>query len=211
MLQTMVLSFIILKWRSATILQLPVAVTIILACGIAFSSVNTWKPSIAACKAQKTNVTKEIKPSNTNNIPLVNYKEIGAPLPEFKVVRLDGTKIVRKDAQYDGNLFIMFFNPTCGHCEEFTETLKKNIFLFKKTKVIMVAGSMMQPYLPDFIKKHELSKYPTLTMGVDSSEMINKMYMYQSLPQLNIYNKERKLIKFFTGDIAIDSIRSYIN
>ena len=65
----------------------------------------------AACKAQKTNVTKEIKPSNTNNIPLVNYKEIGAPLPEFKVVRLDGTKIVRKDAQYDGNLFIMFFNP----------------------------------------------------------------------------------------------------
>jgi phenylacetate-CoA ligase len=37
-------------------------------------------------------------------------------------------------------------------------------------------------------------------MGVDSSEMINKMYMYQSLPQLNIYNKERKLIKYFTGD-----------
>jgi hypothetical protein len=37
------------------------------------------------------------------------------------------------------------------------------------------------------------------------------MYMYQSLPQLNIYNKERKLIKYFTGDIAIDSIRTYIN
>jgi thioredoxin-related protein len=165
----------------------------------------------AACKAQKTNVTKEIKSSNTNNIPIVNYKEIGAPLPEFKVVRLDGTKIVNKDAQYDGNLFIMFFNPTCGHCEEFTETLKKNIFLFKKTKVIMVAGSMMQPYLPDFIKKHELSKYPTLTMGVDSSEMINKMYLYQSLPQLNIYGKDRKLLKYYTGDIAIDSIRAYIN
>lgn len=84
-------------------------------------------------KKQKTH-TKTIATSP------INYMEIGAPLPPIKIYRRDGQYLTNETLKNDAHLIMMLFNPTCGHCEEVTINLKKNIFLFKQSNLVLVAG-----------------------------------------------------------------------
>ena len=114
------------------------------------------------------------------------------------------------DLSKNGNLFVMMFNPTCSHCEEETSILEKNIALFKKSELVLVANPSMKQYIPNFTKTYHTDQYPCMYVGTDSSGFIDNVFLYQSLPQINIYNTERKLIKTYTGDVPIDSLKKYI-
>jgi len=146
-------------------------------------------------------------------LPAVShYKEIGDPLPPIMVYTLDGRKITNKDMNNDANLFVMLFNPTCSHCEEMTKQLERNIKLFNKSKILMVAPHTTKDYVQGFEDGYHTSKYaPIITMGVDSSmHLVDKTFQYKAIPQISIYDKDRKLIKVFSGEISIDSLKPYI-
>ena len=101
--------------------------------------------------------------------PKIDYKAVGAPMPDILVVTLDSVDIVsvpvndgkkhrrknrmkdevhpvktnrvtNKDVDNGANLLVMMFNPTCGHCEDQTQKMEKDIALFKKTKWIGCLG-----------------------------------------------------------------------
>jgi thiol-disulfide isomerase/thioredoxin len=157
-------------------------------------------------------VTQAKKPVEANYFASkdIDHKAPGAPLPEFIVRTIDGKLITNKDMQYNANLFLMIFNPTCGHCEEMTEMLEKNIALFSKTKLLLVATAPMQPYMKDFQDHHHIAQYPAIRVACDSTKLIDKLFSYKMLPQINIYDKDRKLIRSFYGDTPIDSLKDYI-
>ena len=115
-----------------------------------------------------------------------------------------------KDLDNRGNLLVMMFNPTCSHCQDETVVLEKNIFLFKKTELVFLANPVMKAYLPDYVNMLHVGEYPSIHVGIDSSDFINKVFLYQSLPQINIYDKHRKLVKIYNGEVAIDSLKQYI-
>ncbi len=114
------------------------------------------------------------------------------------------------DLNGNTNLFIMLFSPTCEHCAAETGLLEQHIELFKNNKLVLVTNPRMQADLPEFIKKQHTLDYPQLTVGYDDSEYIKETFIYETLPQINIYSKERKLLKTYTGDIPIDSLRAYL-
>jgi hypothetical protein len=140
----------------------------------------------------------------------VDFKAENAPLPAFKVINYKGENTT-KEILNGSNLLVMMFNPTCDHCEETTEMLKKNIFRFKKTKILMVSGSMMVPLLSYFEANMHTSEFPTFTVSVDSAQFIEKAFNYVALPQINIYSgKDLRLLKTFNGTVSIDSLQSFI-
>ncbi len=118
--------------------------------------------------------------------------------------------VTNEDVNNGANLFIMLFNPTCGHCEDETVMLQKNIGLFKKSKFLMMANPVMVPYMSDFVNRLHLAEYPVFTVGVDSAGYVNNVFLYQALPQINIYNTERKLLKVYSGEVSIDTLKQYI-
>ncbi|MCW3121972.1 MAG: hypothetical protein JWQ38_1464 [Flavipsychrobacter sp.] len=118
--------------------------------------------------------------------------------------------MTNKDLDNGANLFVMMFNPTCSHCEEETVLIEKNISLFKRSKVALIANKRMQPYLPDFIRTLHITDYPPIYVGVDSMTFIGDVFLYSALPQINIYDGHRKLLKTYTGEVAIDSLKQYI-
>lgn len=108
------------------------------------------------------------------------------------------------------NLFVMMFNPTCLHCEDATYKIEDNIKLFKKSKIVLLTGEKSKIYIPDFAQRHRIARYPAMYIGYDSSTFIDDVFLYQTLPQLNIYNAQRKLIKVYCGDVPIDTLKKFI-
>ncbi|MBS1687799.1 MAG: redoxin domain-containing protein [Bacteroidetes bacterium] len=140
-----------------------------------------------------------------------DYKTIGKPLPQLKIVTLDGKTITNKDLNNKANLVVMLFNPICEHCQDETQLLESNIALFKQSKLLMITAPMMGSYLKTFVDNYHISQYSkNIMIGLDSGSTINNLFTYEPLPQLNVYNAKRKLIKVFSGNTSIDSLKPYI-
>jgi hypothetical protein len=91
-----------------------------------------------------------------------------------------------------------------------TELLIKNMSLFKKSRLLMATLPNNEPYMENFRKNHHIDNYPTIALGLDSTHLIDRLFMYKLIPQINIYDKDRKLIKTFCGEAPIDSLKEYI-
>lgn len=167
--------------------------------------------TVVVAYGQKKKKHKHHKENKENTIPAnIDYKQPGSPIPPIRLVTPKGEVITNKDAENKANLFVMLFNPTCEHCQEETILLSKNIYLFKKSKVLLMASENMKDYLEFFESVTHVSQYPTLQMGLDSAKFIDKTFRYLDLPQINIYDKDRKLLRIFNGDTPLDSLRQYI-
>lgn len=151
----------------------------------------------------------------------IDYKQAGAPMPPLvfvpyydsaSKVKVKNRKEVMTGSDLDNgaNIFVVMFNPTCGHCQSETILMGRNSDLFKKTKVVLLSNSVMKQYLPDFAATTHIEDHPFMYLGVDSMGFIGNTFLYQSLPQINIYSGERKLIKTYTGEVSIDTLKQYI-
>lgn len=139
-----------------------------------------------------------------------DYHLVGAPMPSIWVVTATGDVITDTMLRNDANLFVMMFNPTCEHCEDMTRDIEHHIGLFKNSQIVLMAAPMMGPYLEYFDKTTHYTQFPSLKVGIDSAKFIDRTYNYVMLPQINVYSKDRKLIKSFSGLNTVDSLRPYI-
>jgi len=125
--------------------------------------------------------------------------------------KMPGDKyLTDKDLDNNANLFVMMFNPTCSHCQDETVIIRNNIALFKKTQLVLMANPVMGQYLPDFVNMLHVLDYPEMHVGIDSCGFIDKVFMYSMLPQINIYGRDRKLLKIYNGETPMDSLKKYI-
>lgn len=140
---------------------------------------------------------------------LDNYKLTGAPLPEMRLIDTARKEYTEKSFDSKHNLFLFMFNPTCGHCINMAKLMGDNHKTFEKNNIVFMAGPQMMSYLNSFYQATKIGEHPEFVVGVDSAFAIEKIYNYHMLPQLNIYDKNRKLIKIFQGDIPLDSLKRY--
>jgi hypothetical protein len=137
------------------------------------------------------------------------YKSPGAPMPPLKL--LVGDKLITsKDVKNKANLFLMIYNPLCDHCQNQTKNIIDKRDALKKSYFLLVTPAEMKQYASDFEKATGVSKYPALQMAYDSSKLIEKLNNYLGLPQVNIYDHDRKLIKVLNSDFPIDSLVKYM-
>lgn len=139
-----------------------------------------------------------------------NHTTVGAALPTIRFYRRDGVMITNEDLKAKAPTVIMLFNPTCEHCEEQARLLQTNLSTFSDVNLLLMAADRMGPYLVHFVNATGSDKFPSLQIGIDSSEYINKTFRYESLPQINVYNKQQKLVKIFSGITPIDSLQKYM-
>jgi len=169
----------------------------------------------------------------------IDYHQPGTEMPRVKLVSIDTlekvlegkdlkkakkkymkefgytpvTKVYTDNELDNGaSIFMMMFNPTCGHCEAMADKLEKNLKDFKNSTLVMICTPQNKEYLPAFIKNHKVKDYfPSVLIGIDSSGFIDNTYLYSSLPQISIYSKDRKLEKMYNGEISMDSLVKFVN
>lgn len=164
-------------------------------------------PVAGICQKSKKNKKAQAAPVAANKI---DYKQLGTPMPPLRIVTQERKSITDAMVKNDANLIVMMFNPTCGHCEDMTRAMEENIFLFKKTNIVLVAAANMFDNLEFFKKNVKANQFPSIKVGVDSSQFIDQSFNYNGLPQVNIYDHDRKLIKTFSGITTVDSLKKYI-
>lgn len=141
-----------------------------------------------------------------------DYKQINAPLPSFDIFNHENKNISKEVLKHGGNLIVMIFNPVCDHCETQTRLFMDSISLFKKSKLLLIAAPIQSANLSYFESNVSFSKHSnTVTVSIDSAKVLDKIFNYIELPQLNIYDgKSLRLIKTFNSGAPLDSLRQYI-
>ncbi len=140
----------------------------------------------------------------------IDYRQAGTPLPEMRVMVPGGKVITSADLCTGRNAFVVMFNPTCGHCETLGGALAKRAKEFSRNSVVFLATSAMSDYLPAYTKATGLDGQPQMPVGVDSAGFVEKAYLYSALPQINVYDESRRLIRSFAGETPVDSLRRYL-
>lgn len=141
-----------------------------------------------------------------------DYKQLNAPLPKFRIYNHENKEITTDVLETGGNLFVMMFNPTCEHCEDQTMLFKEHIALFQKSKILLVATPVQVANIGYFQSNTRFSDVKdVMTVSVDSARLIEKLYRYEEMPQINIYDaKTHRLIKTTNSFQPLDSLRQYI-
>jgi len=140
----------------------------------------------------------------------IDYKAMGAPMPPLCYVTKDG-RVRQPEIKPQRKSIVMLFDPVCDHCQKQTQIFEENIEQFGKWNIVLQAMPDLYNFLPFFEKATHVSQYPQIQVGADSCGLMNKIYVYMPLPQVNIYDKDKRLIKTFTGVTPIDSFKAYFD
>lgn len=139
-----------------------------------------------------------------------DYRQVGSSLPEFRLIDRAGITYTQFDITEDRNFFLVMFNPTCGHCVDVAQEIMENKEAFAENTVILMAGAEMAEYLPAFAGEANWEDGAERMLGVDSSGVVELLFNYISVPQINVYDHDLKLIKIFNGYVNMDQLRPYL-
>jgi peroxiredoxin len=127
-------------------------------------------------------------------------------IPAFPLLALDSSKfssisVVEKKEP----LIIMYFSPTCGHCQHQAEEFTSHMKDLKGVKILMVSayplGEMRQ-----FNTDYGLAHFSNIKLGNDPEFSMGRFFDLKSLPGIFIYGKDGKLKKTFETNAAIVDI-----
>jgi len=145
--------------------------------------------------------------SQTNNTTDKRPDYLKNPsIPEFTVYKApDSTAFTNNDLKEKEATLLMIFSPECGHCQNETRELIKNIDHFKHTQILMVTWL---PYseMSAFYHDYKIGEHPQITMGWDRKDFFLPYYHVQTYPQLVVYDKHGKYVKSFSGAINLEDV-----
>ena len=127
-------------------------------------------------------------------------------IPEFTIYKApDSTVFTNNDLKKKEATVIMIFSPECGHCQNETRELEKNIEHFKHTQILMVTWL---PYseMMAFYHDYKIAQHPEITMGWDKKDFFLPYYHVQSYPQFVVYDKKGNYVKSFSGVINLQDV-----
>jgi len=129
-----------------------------------------------------------------------------ATLPSLNLLLLDSvTKINTQNVANAKRTILMYVSPDCEHCHNMTTELLKNIHLFRDVQIYMLSPLALTD-LKEFYNSFHLGDYKNIIVGRDYGFAFDKIFNAPTFPCTVIYNKDKKLVKMYRGEISIDKI-----
>ncbi|MGN6415973.1 MAG: TlpA family protein disulfide reductase [Pseudobacter sp.] len=139
--------------------------------------------------------------AQTNNEP--PYKRFPT-VPPLQLEMLDSTSFTKANVKKQP-LIIMFFSPTCDHCQHQIEEMTESMDKFGNTQIIL-ATYQPADEVKKFYDQYQLAKYPNIKIGRDSKYLLPPFYNIRSLPYLALYNKKGDLITTYEGNVKVSKL-----
>lgn len=131
-------------------------------------------------------------------------------IPTFSIQTIDSTWFFNTDIKKKSPVLIVYFSPSCGHCQIETENLIANISKLSKLQIIMITSHAFQD-MYDFSVRYKLNKFPSIILGRDPARVITRFYNVQFTPFSALYDKKGKLVKAYTSGLNMQELIKFVN
>lgn len=122
-------------------------------------------------------------------------------VPPIQLQQLDSSMLT-KDKLKKQPLILMFFSPTCDHCQHQIEEMVKSMDKLGQYQIVLASYSPVEE-MAEFYKAHKLSDYSNIKMGRDIKYLLPPFFDIRNLPYLALYNKKGDLITTFEGNVKV--------
>ena len=113
----------------------------------------------------------------------------------FSIVMLNGKTYTYKELKKNVPTVLVYFSPTCEHCQAFTKELLKYDKELKNKQIVMVTYQPVKEMKP-FDSTFHISSKHYIKMGTEGyTFVVQKYYGVQRFPFVAMYNKDMKLVK----------------
>ena len=127
-------------------------------------------------------------------------------LPSFDIQLTDSLTLLHTQNIPAGQpIVVLYFRPDCPHCQAETQRLIRQIGLLKDSRLYFLTGASLvdaKSYAHHFL----LDRYPNITVGKDKDHFFLKTFRLSSIPCIAIYNREKRLVKIYHGEVPIDAV-----
>jgi peroxiredoxin len=150
--------------------------------------------SILGVSAQDSSITRGI-----------NYKTISG-FPAFPLLKTDSSKFNSVSVFQKGEpAVIIYFSPTCGHCQHQAEEITGRIKDFKNVQILMVSSYSMEE-IQQFVASYGLDHFRNITVAQDPGFNMGTFFELKSLPGIFVYDKKGKLKTHFETNVLANDL-----
>jgi thioredoxin-related protein len=131
-------------------------------------------------------------------------------VPELYLIQVDSSTFTRANLKQQPTL-IMYFSPTCDHCQHQWADMVQHKDKLKDIQIIMAT---YQPFeeMADFYKKEKIAgSWPNVHLGRDTQFKLVPFYRMRSLPYQALYDRNGKLITTFEGNVKVEKMLEAFN
>lgn len=132
---------------------------------------------------------------------------LGTSMPNFKLTLLDSTQLNSQNIPMGKSTLLFYFGTNCPYSHAQMKSVINNIDLLKNVQLYIFTANTLDE-MKIFAKKYELSKYPTITPGLDFNYLFNDFFKTQTVPYIAAFDKQKKLLKTFVGNTDISKIKN---
>jgi protein-disulfide isomerase len=133
--------------------------------------------------------------------------ETKLPLVKYSIIKADSSVATPAALNKKKPVMVIYFEPSCTHCEHLMDELRPKMNELKTIQVIMITYTKTEyPFLKllkDFNKKYNLAKYPNFTVGTEytprQSYPVMHYYTIYTTPFIIIYGTNGKVVKSFAN------------
>jgi thiol-disulfide isomerase/thioredoxin len=133
-------------------------------------------------------------------------QKAGSVLPEFKFVKMDGTAFTKSQIKPQEKSILIYFDPTCEHCQKEAEEIGKRYLDFKNVSFYLVSTAPkaeINMFMQTYGKKIN-GKKNVMTFLDPNHEFMIKFAPTQ-YPAIYVYS-QGKLVKYFSGTTNVNEI-----
>jgi peroxiredoxin len=135
----------------------------------------------------------------------INYKNLPG-FPAFPLLKTDSSKFNSVSVYQKGEpAVIIYFSPTCGHCQHQAEEITGRIKDFKNVQILMVSSYGMEE-IQQFVASYGLDHFQNITVAQDPGFNLGTFFELKSLPGIFIYDKKGRLKTHFETNVLANEL-----
>jgi thiol-disulfide isomerase/thioredoxin len=138
----------------------------------------------------------------SDSLPYKRFPE----LPPLQLLLGDSSTLYTKDRLPKNKpVLVLFFSPSCSHCQHTTEELVKRKDSLPDMQLVMASFATITE-INNFRAKYKTDSLPNTVVGKDIYFLLPPFYGISNLPFLAFYDRKGMISETFEGSMAVPQI-----
>lgn len=140
----------------------------------------------------------------------ITYKNFTS-LPAYTLLDLNSKPFMTTSVPQKGkSLVVVYFSPSCSHCQEFTSALTAQLKDFKNVQFLFVSAYPITE-ITSFANERGLQKMSNFKMSQDPEFKLGTFFELKEIPSVFVYGSNGKLKSNFDSKVKIEELKLAAN